>query len=189
MPITKIVSGGQTGADRGALEAAIYASIPHGGWCPKGRKAEDGIIPLKYELSEMRSADYLKRTEANVIDSDATLLVTFGRATGGSKRTLEFCVKHAKPYHHVDLSTLTIGKAVEDVCRWLGGDTELNDYEEYEARPPECCVLNGAGSRESKAQGIEHETMRLFVDVLRRTNPECANIYPISRIPSHSGQN
>lgn len=189
MPIVKIVSGGQTGADRGALDAAIYASIPHGGWCPKGRKAEDGVIPAKYKLTEMRSADYLKRTEANVVDSDATLLITFGRPTGGSRRTLEFCVKHAKPYHHVDLTTVSMGKAVEDICRWLDGDPELNDYEEYEARHSKECVLNVAGSRESKAQGIEHETMRLVVDVLRRTNPECANIYPISRMPRHSGQN
>jgi hypothetical protein len=108
MPITRIVSGGQTGADRGGLDAAIYAGVPHGGWCPKGRKAEDGSIPAKYVLKEIKSADYLKRTEANVIDSDATLLITFGRLSGGSLRTLEFCRKHGRPYHHVNLAVTSV---------------------------------------------------------------------------------
>ena len=89
MPITKIISGGQTGADRGGLEAAIEYGIPHDGWCPKGRLAEDGVIPDKYELSEMASKSYLKRTEANVVDSDAIVIFAFGKLTGGSKRTAE----------------------------------------------------------------------------------------------------
>lgn len=85
MKISKIVSGGQTGADRGGLDAAIELGIPHGGWCPKGRKSEDGVIPEKYLLKEMSSADYLKRTEQNVVDSDATVIFTYGQPTGGSK--------------------------------------------------------------------------------------------------------
>lgn len=189
MPIIKIVSGGQTGADRGGLDAAIYADIPHSGWCPKGRKAEHGVIPPEYHLQETRSADYLQRTEANVIDSDATLLVTFGRATGGSKRTLDFCRKHGKPYHQVDLSTSTVDRATFDICNWLNGDPQLNDYEDYQAEPPAHCVLNVAGSRESKADGIQHETARLVVYVLRLVNPECANIYPLPSLPEHSGRN
>ena len=189
MPITRIVSGGQTGADRGGLDAAIYAGIPHGGWCPKGRKAEDGVIPAQYKLQEMKSADYLKRTEANVIDSDATLLVTFGRPTGGSLRTVAFCRKHGKPYHQVDLSTLTVDRAVFDVCNWLQGDPDLNDYEDYQAAPPEKCILNVAGSRESKADGIQHETARIVVNVLRLLNPECANTYPLPMLPQHNGSN
>lgn len=82
-------------------------------------------------------------------------------------------------YHHVDLTTVSIGKAADDICRWLAGDPELNEYEEFEAQPPQSCVLNGAGSRESKAQGIERETMRLLVAVLRKTNPECAHLKEI----------
>ena len=76
MPIIKIVSGGQTGADRGGLEAALYCDIPHGGWCPKGHKAEDGRIPDKYTLRAMETDDYVVRTEANVVDSDATVIFT-----------------------------------------------------------------------------------------------------------------
>ena len=189
MPIIRIVSGGQTGADRGGLDAALYAGVPHGGWCPKGRKAEDGVIPPQYNLREMKSADYLQRTEANVIDSDATLLLTLGRATGGSKRTLDFARKHGKPYHHVDLSITTVDRAVFDVCNWLNGDPDSNQYEDYEAEPPEQCILNVAGSRESKADGIQHETARLVVDVLRLVNPECANTYPIPSLPEHTGRN
>ena len=77
MPIIKIVSGGQTGADRGGLEAAIYCGVPHGGWCPKGRKAEDGHIPGKYNLREMDTADYLARTKANVLDAACDLGMQF----------------------------------------------------------------------------------------------------------------
>lgn len=72
--ITKIISGGQTGADRGGLDAAIHCGIPHGGWCPKGRIAEDGVIPADYYLNEMASPEYLPRTKANVVDSDATVI-------------------------------------------------------------------------------------------------------------------
>lgn len=119
MPITKIVSGGQTGADRGALEAAIYCDLPHGGWCPKGRKAEDGIIPDKYLLQEIASADYIKRTEANVVDSDATLVFTYGHATGGSMRTLELAKAHGRPCVHVNLHAHNRDEATELILHWL----------------------------------------------------------------------
>lgn len=72
MTITRIVSGGQTGADRAGLDAAIHCRLPHGGWCPKGRRAEDGTIPAKYQLRETPSKDYLARTEANVVDPNAS---------------------------------------------------------------------------------------------------------------------
>ncbi len=129
MPITKIISGGQTGADRGGLDAAIYCQIPHGGWCPKGRKAEDGKIPSKYHLKEMNTSDYLSRTEANVVDSDATIVFTEKMATGGSLRTLEFALKHGKPWHHCSLGVTSRKQAVEDIVSWLGGKPEFNNYE------------------------------------------------------------
>jgi hypothetical protein len=100
--ITKIISGGQTGADRAALDWAIEHGIPHGGRCPKGRLAEDGEIPKRYHLQEMRSKDYLKRTEQNIIDSDGTAVFSMKpKLTGGSKRTAEFAVKHQKPLLHI----------------------------------------------------------------------------------------
>jgi len=83
--LTKIISGGQTGADQAALDAAIEMGIPHGGWIPKGRLTEAGPLPEKYNLQEMPSKDYLKRTQQNVLDSDGTLFFSHGDLTGGSK--------------------------------------------------------------------------------------------------------
>jgi len=74
--ITKFISGGQTGADRGGLDAAIHCDLPHGGWCPKGRKTEDGAIPVESHLNEMLAPAYLPRPPANVIDSDVTVIFT-----------------------------------------------------------------------------------------------------------------
>jgi len=100
--ITKILSGAQTGADRAALDWAIFRDIPHGGWCPKGRKAEDGVIPPQYQLTETPSASYLQRTEWNVRDSDGTVIFTMAaKLAGGSKRTAEFAAKHGKPLLHI----------------------------------------------------------------------------------------
>lgn len=100
--IAKIVSGGQTGADRAALDWAISRGIPHGGWCPKGRLAEDGAIPAHYNLKETRSKAYPKRTEQNVIDSDGTVILSIKpKLTGGSKKTAELAAKHQKPWIHL----------------------------------------------------------------------------------------
>jgi len=86
--LQKIISGGQTGADRAALDFAIGFDIPHGGWIPKGRKTEDGVLPDKYKLKEMPTASYPKRTEKNVLDSDGTLILSHGKLTGGSALTV-----------------------------------------------------------------------------------------------------
>jgi len=179
MPITRIISGGQTRADRGGLDAAMYCDIPHGGWCPQGRKAEDGVIAAKYQLQEMESPDYIKRTEANVVDSDATVVFTLGPATGGSLKTLVFCRKHGKPYHHVNLTTTRRESAVQQISEWFNGDEKWNDYEDYEARPPEKCVLNVAGSRESKADGMQDLVEAIVVDMICEMNPDC-RAYPLS---------
>jgi len=168
--ITKIISGGQTGADRGGLDAAIHCDLPHGGWCPKGRKAEDGIIPSEYHLNEMASAEYLPRTKANVFDSDATVIFTYGLLSGGSLKTVMYAHHLEKPYHDIDLLRTTPKKAVVEIMRWLAGDEELNDYDEYVACPPLACVLNVAGSRESHAPGIQEAVFRLMVDVLMKVN-------------------
>ncbi len=175
--LTKIVSGGQTGADRGGLDAAIHCELPQGGWCPKGRKAEDGSIPLDYHLTEMASAEYLPRTQANVIDSDATVILTYGPMSGGSLQTATYAHHLAKPYLDVDLLITTRRKAVEEIVRWLAGDAELNDYDEYIAKPPSACSLNVAGSRESRAPGLQEAVFRLLVDVLIQVNPACKNFY------------
>ncbi len=183
--ITKIVSGGQTGADRGGLDAAIHCEIPHGGWCPKGRKAEDGVIPLKYHLTEMSSGDYLSRTKANVMDSDATVVFTYGAPAGGSLETITNARRQKKPCQEIDLRILTHAKAVEMIVGWLEGGKYLNDSEDDTARPPSNCVLNVAGIRESHGPGIGLAVYKIMVDVLIQVNPDCTKIYPFG-IPTES---
>jgi hypothetical protein len=156
--IIKIVSGGQTGADQGGLDAAIYCSIPHGGWCPKGRKSENGIIPAKYQLQEMPSADYLVRTKANAVDSDATVIFTCGELDGGSLKTAQFAIKYKKPHLHVNLDKLTRPESIQAVVKWL-----------QESCPGEC-ALNVAGSRASKAPGIQQSVMVRMVDVISQVS-------------------
>ncbi len=180
--ITKLISGGQTGADRGGLDAAIHCGLPHGGWCPKGRKAEDGIIPSKYHLIEMASDEYLPRTKANVFDSDATVIFTYGPPKGGSLKTITYAHHLEKPWHEVDLSRTTRWRAVEELVRWLAGDAELNDYDEYCTKPLEPCVLNVAGSRESHAPGIQEAVFHLMVDVLIEVNPDFKKFYRLGEV-------
>ena len=100
----KIVSGGQSGADIAALDWALANGVPHGGWCPKGRKSEDGLIDARYQLIETPESKYLQRTEWNVRDSDATLIFTLSpKLDGGSKKTADFAIKLGKPYLHFRL--------------------------------------------------------------------------------------
>jgi Circularly permutated YpsA SLOG family len=160
--IAKIVSGAQTGADRGGLEAAIWCELPYGGWIPKGRKSEEGVIPYKYEgLKETKSADYLARTEANVVDSDATIVFCYGVPGGGSKKTVEFAKKHGRPCLAVDMDKEDV---LDLVCAFVAGVAG------------ESLVLNIAGSRESKSPGLERAVAVLVVDVISRVNGKC--FYP-----------
>lgn len=100
--VPNIVSGGQTGADRAALDWAIQNGIRHGGWCPKQRRSEDGPIEPKYQLKETPSTEYDQRTEWNARDSDGTVVFSVGETlTGGSKLTVEFAQKHGKPVLHL----------------------------------------------------------------------------------------
>jgi hypothetical protein len=102
-----IISGGQTGADRAALDFAIEHGIPHGGWCPRGRLAEDDEIPARYQLEEAPSRKYAQRTEWNVRDSDATVVLTIApRATGGTALALACALRLGKPALHVSRRAL-----------------------------------------------------------------------------------
>ena len=100
--IEKIISGGQTGVDRAALDVALELGIPCGGWCPKGRLAEDGPIPLRYPLEETRSKKYPTRTKKNVLAADATLILTRGAADRGTALTIRLAEKYDKPHSVVD---------------------------------------------------------------------------------------
>jgi hypothetical protein len=135
----RIVSGGQTGADRAALDWAIEHDIPHGGWCPKGRKGEDGVIPARYQLTECPRAEYKARTEWNVRDSDGTVIFTIKKVlTGGSRRTAEFARQHGKPWLHVAK---------------LQGHDYAPRMREFVATHG-IKVLNVAGTRASKEPGV-----------------------------------
>lgn len=107
MTVDKIISGGQTGVDRAALDVALELNIPHGGWCPLGRRAEDGRIHNKYALTETPSRDYLQRTEWNVRDSDATLILAHSTVEGGTAATVDYARQYDRPFIIVDLSDPT----------------------------------------------------------------------------------
>jgi hypothetical protein len=146
--LRKIVSGGQTGADRAALDFAIEWNIPHGGWIPKGRQAEDGKVPEKYRLREMNSSDYARRTEQNVIDSDATLIFSHGRLKGGSLLTRKMALKHGRPWFHVDLVKTNSFSAAQSIHKWI---TEQR-----------IGVLNVAGPRQSQDPRIYSATFNIL---------------------------
>jgi hypothetical protein len=156
--IKKIVSGGQTGADRAALDVAIELGILHGGWIPKGRKTEDGRLPDEYRLLETTSIDYSQRTELNVVDSDGTLIVSHGELTGGSSLTQELARKHRQPCLHIDLDYTGNSKAAEIIGSWL-------DVRAIK-------TLNVAGPRASRDQKIYEATRELLRAVIRRYLPQ-----------------
>jgi hypothetical protein len=101
--LLRIISGGQTGVDRAALDVAFALGLPHGGFCPRGRRAEDGSIPPHYPLIELESDDYAVRTEQNIIEADATLILYRTRMTGGTLLTFNLAKKHFKPYRTIRL--------------------------------------------------------------------------------------
>jgi len=136
----KIISGGQAGADRAGLDAALTLGIPISGYVTKGRRSEDGQVPDIYPLIELPTRDYPTRTEKNVTESDATLLFTICGLNGGSLLTRNLAAKHSKPCLRINLDLLGDHVAAEKIKEWLT-DHEIS-------------VLNIAGSRESKDPGV-----------------------------------
>ena len=156
----KIVSGGQTGVDRGALDAALSEGISCGGWCPEGRQAEDGIISKKYPLQELIAGGYLKRTRQNVIDSDGTLIIYFSGLRGGTEDTLRFCLAEKKPYLLVDADEIATERAAQRLY-------------EFSEKLGQKAILNIAGPRESMhkdAYCYSHKVMLLFFQRIEANN-------------------
>ncbi|MGR9036526.1 MAG: putative molybdenum carrier protein [Gammaproteobacteria bacterium] len=153
----KIVTGGQTGVDRAALDAALITRTDCGGWCPEGRLAEDGTIPSHYPLSELKGAGYKKRTRQNVIDSDGTVIIYFNGLSGGSRRTLLFCRSLNKPYLLINAAELSPEQAAERIQTFVAGRS--------------IAVLNVAGPRASGEMAAYDYTFQALTHFLRLFKP------------------
>jgi hypothetical protein len=141
----RIVSGGQTGVDRAALDVALRLGIPCGGWCPRGRRAEDGRIPSRYPLVETPAARYPQRTEWNVRDSDGTVVLHAGRPRGGTALTLRLLARQRKPALRLDLDESPQPRALAE---WIAREGIR--------------VLNVAGPRESECRGLGGRAARFL---------------------------
>ena len=166
LPLQRIVSGGQSGADRAALDFAIAHGVPHGGWCPRGRLAEDGALERCYELRETPEEEYPQRTKWNVRDSDGTVIFSIAaELTGGSKLTAELAAKLGKPCLH--LSELRDGQHAAARLRAFVSDHDIR-------------ALNVAGPRASNEPAVARfviETMEKLFNI-----PE-ADLHEWNRYP------
>ncbi len=165
MGIIKIISGGQTGADQAALDAAIEMGVPHGGWVPLGRMTENGRLSPRYNMQEIDAINYDLRTEKNVTDSDGTLLFSSGTLKGGSLLTKKLARKYLKPCLHIDIEKTREAEAVEIIKSWL-------DVRKIE-------VLNVAGPRASESPVIYDAVAGIMKSVLYLA-AEKAGRYPAS---------
>lgn len=149
LPIQRIVSGGQTGVDRAALDIAIALHISHGGWCPRNRLSEDGRIPETYRLTETGSGEYPDRTRRNILDSHGTLILYQSQLHGGTKLTWQLAKKLGMPYQLTDLHRAW---RTPPIRRWI------TDHK--------ITVLNVAGPRESSHPGIGEQAARFLKGLL-----------------------
>ena len=152
--LRKIISGGQTGVDRAALDVAMRLGMPHGGWIPKGRLTEEGPLPPHYQLEEMPTDAYEARTEKNVLESDGTLLISRGSPTGGTDYTRRMALKHGKQLLHIDLS---LGQRPSDAASLIASWIEMNRIE----------TLNVAGPRASGDPGIYMDAVHILTHLLQ----------------------
>ena len=134
MTLKKIVSGGQTGVDRAALDAALAAGFPCGGWVPGDRMAEDGVIPERYPLTPLPNGDYRQRTRLNVLDSDGTAIIYYETLKGGTRLTRNLCALLKRPHVLIDARRVTESTVAAEL---IG-----NFIDEHEIK-----VLNVAGPR------------------------------------------
>ncbi len=156
----RIVSGGQTGVDRGALDAALAAGFPAGGWCPEGRLAEDGTLDARYPLEELPGAGYPERTLRNVLDSDGTVVIYFGALSGGTGNTVTHCLKHRRPMLLVDALEMPVERAAARALELV--------------RERRIKTLNFAGPRasgESRASGYAYDMASRLIALCRDDQP------------------
>lgn len=152
-----IVSGGQSGVDRGALDAALALNAPCGGWCPEGRQSEDGVIDFRYPLTILPGAGYLERTRQNVIDSDATLIINHGGLSGDTLYTLECCDDMDKPVLVIQARRQSTEACVRAAREFVSDNGIL--------------VLNVAGPRASEWPGGHGLACAIMTDLLAGPPP------------------
>ncbi|AUV17877.1 molybdenum cofactor carrier [Aeromonas sp. ASNIH7] len=156
-PIRQVISGGQTGVDRAALDFAIANRIKHGGWCPQGRKAADGVLDPKYVLQETESPGYSQRTKRNVQDSSGTLIVYRDMLIGGSLLTKRFALQLSKPCFEWALDR-PFNEQYPGFCVWL----QQHQIE----------ILNIAGPSEARAKDIYRDSRVLLQEIWSNMNEE-----------------
>jgi hypothetical protein len=149
--IKRIVSGGQTGVDRAALDVAIKLGISHGGWVPRGRLTESGPLPQKYHLKETSSSQYSVRTKKNVVETDGTLILSHGALTGGTEYTRKMAIRHGRPCLHIDLFQTAAFHAATAINQWI--------------RQKNIEILNVAGARASEDPAIYTDTLNILESV------------------------
>ena len=151
----KIISGGQTGVDRAALDVALKHGIESGGWCPTGRLDEIGRIPDRYPVEQLEDGGFIERTLQNVKDSDGTVIIYPGKLSGGTEQTLHFCVEQRRPHELIDASNVSTQKAAQLIADFV--------------RENNIDILNVAGPRASEwPEGYEYayRTLDSFLDAL-----------------------
>jgi Circularly permutated YpsA SLOG family len=151
----KIISGGQTGVDRAALDVALEHGINAGGWCPAGRLDEFARIPDRYPVEELEDGGFIERTLQNVKDSDGTVIIYPERLSGGTEQTLHFCVEQRRPHELIDASNVSTEKAAQLIADFV--------------RENKIDLLNVAGPRASEwPEGYDYAfcTLDSFLDAL-----------------------
>lgn len=152
--LRRIISGGQTGVDRAALDAALELQFTAGGWCPAGRRAEDGEIPARYPLVELPQGGYRRRTLKNVVEADATVIIHFGEMQGGTAATRRFCIEAVRPCLLIDGDRVEPERAVDLLAAFI--------------LDRGVAVLNVAGPRASTNPGAYGYARAVIEGVIRR---------------------
>ena len=142
----KIISGGQTGVDRAALDAALKHGIECGGWCPAGRLDEFGKIPDRYPVKELEHGSFVERTMQNVTDSDATVIIYLDKLRGGTEQTVRFCIEQKRPHKLIDAAEISAENAANSIFNLV--------------RENKIDILNVAGPRQSEWPGGYYYSFR-----------------------------
>ena len=167
--LKKIISGGQVGADQGALDAAIKCNFPHGGWIQKGRKTQNGMLPEKYHLTEMSVSGYKERIERNVVESEGTVIISRGDLSGGAGYSEKMAQKHNRPCLHIDLSNMPISNSSAELNTWVIENTIQ--------------ILNVTGSRTSEDGDVYKNTARIVEGIILLS---LVNAKPGEHLTDHS---